>query len=145
MHAAVPFERGDYVQVTNGTDEPIEGRFAGIDYRFPVNEAVGLPILAARHIFGFGMEDKTAAILRLGWANLSLDPKSDGKKLALARLTKIKFEELPSSVLDFKSAARRPQLAHAGTPASEDSEAGGERSSPAEDFDDDVFEEQDAV
>lgn len=133
MQATVPFDRSDYVQVTNSTDEPIEGRFAGVDYVFPLGEAVALPIMAARHIFGFGMEDKTAAILRLGWANLSLDPKADGKKLALARLTRIKFEEIPSTILGFKSAARRSQLAHAGTPASEASEAGEADTSPADD------------
>lgn len=144
------YERTDFVQVTNQTGEDIEGRFSGTDYVFPVGETRVLPVIAARHIFGFGDPDKTRAILRLGWGNLATDAKQDGKKIALDRLKKIRFEELPPSVLDFKSAEarRRPQLAHAGTPAGEGSEADGEAlpSSSADDLEDgeDFVEQADA-
>lgn len=53
--------------IHNTLDEGISGRFAGVDYDFPPKKDVPCDEDAARHIFGFGDQDKAPALLRLGW------------------------------------------------------------------------------
>jgi len=84
------FNREDYVRVTNGTPETIEGRFNSEDYEFPPGEAVDISIEAARHIFAFGEEDKSRALARLGWVKTTLELKA-----AMARLGKVVFGDVP--------------------------------------------------
>lgn len=74
------------IVVTNGTDKVIKGRYAGQDYTFPVGEPVAIPEIVAGHIFGFGFEDKSNALLRLGWM-----PVSDMYDAAMERLAQVKF------------------------------------------------------
>jgi len=42
--------------------------YDGIEYVFPPNERVLVPADAATHMLGFNMPDKSAALVRLGWA-----------------------------------------------------------------------------
>lgn len=74
------------IVVTNETDKDIKGRYASVDYEFPVGVAVEIPSDAARHIFGFGESDKSSALGRLGWMIFSGDGDA-----ALARLALVKF------------------------------------------------------
>lgn len=106
------FNRDDYVRVTNGTDELIEGRFNGEDYEFSPGEAVDIHVQAATHIFAFGEDDKTRALSRLGWLRHSGELKS-----ALARLAKIKFEDVPGieTVKQLKNHPRDPNRESGGT------------------------------
>ena len=43
-------------------------RYAGVDYDFPPNQRVAVPVNAAIHMFGFNCPDKTETLTRLGWS-----------------------------------------------------------------------------
>jgi hypothetical protein len=68
----------------------IVGKFAGKWYVFPKDQPVDVHVDVARHIFGLGVEDKSAALQRLGWMRTS-----EQMDEALERLRKIKFDDLP--------------------------------------------------
>jgi hypothetical protein len=90
----------DFVRVTQTTGEDILGRYDGVDYTFPHDMPVDVHKAVAVHIFGFGLpdestdarvQDKTPALLRLGWIS-----NSENKKAALERLRMgVRFEEIP--------------------------------------------------
>jgi hypothetical protein len=117
MAEAIPFAGGevfnpaDFVRVTNcdpdswvhmvggqlqsckkhsRARQAIVGRWGGKDYVFPFEKPVNVHLNVAKHVFGLGMDDKTTALARLGWA-----ATSDALPDAYDRLTKIKFEDLP--------------------------------------------------
>lgn len=75
-----------FLRVTNRTGEPFTARFHGEDYEFG-EDPVDLSVEAAAHLFGFGVEDKTRALHRLGWLTASQQMPA-----ALAKLAKIAFE-----------------------------------------------------
>ncbi len=77
--------------VTNTNDFDHQDRFDGQDYFFPKGERVTVPVLAAGHMLGLGMADKTETLIRLGWANTE-----DGvKKLAAFVFTQGVMVEAP--------------------------------------------------
>ena len=53
--------------VTNRSDKKLKDGFAGVFYSFPKNETVEIPEEVARHIFGYGDENKEIYLARLGW------------------------------------------------------------------------------
>lgn len=71
------------IVVTNGTEKAIKGRYAGEDYEFPVGVAVAIPEEVARHVFNFGLSDKSQALSRLGWMTSSNDADDAYSRLAL--------------------------------------------------------------
>src|SRR5258708_12789355 len=93
----------DYVRVINTTGDVIYGRYDGINYEFPdgskTGEYVDVHKQVAMHVFGFmlpesaepPMQDKTAALLRLGW----LRGDSRTLKTPLAPLRKLHFHPIP--------------------------------------------------
>src|SRR5271166_4839859 len=104
---AVPFLGGDvfnpadWIRVTNRDEvstvgrgtaikKEIRGRFNGKDYVFPIREPVNVHVEVAKHIFGLGVDDKSAAFARLGWIK-----SSDEIPEALERLQNIHFDDLP--------------------------------------------------
>ena len=88
--------------VTNRNDFHHFDRYAGVDYDFPPNERVAVPVEAAVHMFGFNMPDKSEALSRLGWS-VKYDPTvrnyvndDEGvKKLARFVFTKAVMVEEP--------------------------------------------------
>lgn len=83
-----------YVKNTNSF--VFRARFDGIDYSFPINEKVPVDREAAKHIFGFGSDDKAEVMVRHGWC-LSSDRIEDGQRI----LNKFVFSEdepLPTDV-----------------------------------------------
>jgi len=85
-------KRPDHVQVTS-TREKIVGRYDGEDFEFLPGIPNSISALAAAHIFGFGKDDKTPALARLGWAT-----SSDQNAQALERLRAVRFAEAPPLV-----------------------------------------------
>lgn len=73
--------------VTNNGDFSFEDGFNGQRYTFAVGSTVELPVLAAKHIFGYGETDKTAHLIRLGWLKMSNEVD-----LAMAKLAKFRFD-----------------------------------------------------
>jgi len=53
--------------VTNNSDKKLKDGYAGVFYTFLKGETVELPIEVARHIFGYGDENKEPYLARLGW------------------------------------------------------------------------------
>lgn len=75
------------VYVTNRSDQEHEDSFAGVRYTFPPGKSIPIPEGAARHIFGYGEEDKEPHLVRLGWIRLKSELKDGLKKLEQFQIT----------------------------------------------------------
>jgi hypothetical protein len=53
--------------VTNRSDKKLKDGYAGVFYSFPKDETVEIPEDVARHIFGYGDDNKEPYLARLGW------------------------------------------------------------------------------
>jgi hypothetical protein len=131
------FNPADWIRVTNMDDlsvvgkgdkakKVIHGRFGGKDYVFPFGEPVNVHIEVARHLFGVGMDNKSAALARLGWAQTS-----DQIPEALDRLTNIKFDDLPE--LMEQARFKSTDVAHASGLVKGDGTEAGAHKAPAKD------------
>jgi hypothetical protein len=85
-------DRTNFIRITNH-NKSVTGRFNGKDYLFATGKPVDVPELVARHVFAFGLEDKTAALNRLGWARTS-----DEIEAGLEKLGKVTFEDPPEMI-----------------------------------------------
>lgn len=74
------------IGVKNKTDAVIKSRYDGQDFEFKPGVTVAVSEDAATHIFGYGLDDKSRALIRLGW--LINSTQYEG---ALARLDDIQF------------------------------------------------------
>jgi|SRR4029077_4559984 len=107
-----------FVRVTNGLNEKIAGRYDGVDYLWKPGDAHDIPVAAAEHIFGFGVEDKAQAMNRLGWM-----PSSDKRDSAYEKLAMLGFDvveqvfQLPSK--------RRKKLSNARSSVNAEGADGG--------------------
>lgn len=90
-----------YVRIKNNSTTDLKGRYDGVDYVFKVNQVTDVHEDVARHIFGFGDDDKTRSFLRLGWM-------ANGATIedALEKLNDFEFGEVPNPAVDIKSANR---------------------------------------
>jgi hypothetical protein len=116
----------NYVRVTNTHPETVKSRFAGEDYLFKPNKPEDVHVDAARHIFGFGLEDKTGVMARLGLAQSS-DQIEEGTKF----LAGIRFE--PVVIV-------QPEISGDGTLSSPDGETPDGSQAPSGDDSDDEDE-----
>jgi hypothetical protein len=78
----------DTVFVTNTGTEKLTDSWDGKPYDFSPGKAVEIPAVAAAHLFGFGVEDKTPQLARFGWAVTTKDIPE-----GLKRLAKFKIDE----------------------------------------------------
>lgn len=79
------------IRVVNGLDFPLKGRFAGVNYEFPVGKGVDLSEEAAAHIFAFGVDDHDEIVRSLN--HLGLLPPTTTFEVARKQLNKVKFLE----------------------------------------------------
>lgn len=79
-----------YLSVTSGLEETFSAKFHGEEYVFEYGEPVNMPMDAVRHIFGFGLDDKTRAFHRLGWLTLVSDLKVAKEKLKLIQFERVR-------------------------------------------------------
>jgi transcription initiation factor TFIIIB Brf1 subunit/transcription initiation factor TFIIB len=83
------------VYVRNVTEDTLRSRYDGEDFEFAPGVYVQCPIDAARLIFGFGEEDKSRAIQRLGWVSTMNDMPR-----AIQRLMGFQFHmEVPANAV----------------------------------------------
>jgi len=82
---------GPMVAVTNNWKELFHDRFDGDDYVIDVGKTGVMPIPAAQMFFGYGVEDKTPALIRQGWYNTQ-NPNT--RKLADDILSQFQIEEV---------------------------------------------------
>lgn len=76
------------LRVTNRNSFTLNDRYDGIDYKFEPNKPVVIEEDAARHFFGYGLADKTPALVRQGWCI-----SSDKTEEAYKKLNNFKFEQ----------------------------------------------------
>lgn len=119
-------ERNDHVRVTSGK-ETIRARWNGVDYEFRPGEPQDIHHVIAAHIFGFGSDDKSAALARLGWAQ-----SSDQFPAAMQRLQHVRFTPSPglveapvADVVGAPAGDRMPNRTPSGAPI-----AGGGEAAP---------------
>lgn len=67
--------------VRNNGEETVKGRYDGQDYEFPPGVTVAVHEEVARHILGFGQDDKSRALARLGWLSNSSQYQEAVKRL----------------------------------------------------------------
>jgi hypothetical protein len=107
-----------FIRVTNGLNEKVAGRYDGTDYLWKPGDAHDIPIAAAEHIFGFGVEDKSQAMNRLGWM-----PSSDKHDAAFEKLSMIQFDVVEQVFQLPKRKAKR--LSNARSPVNAEGATGG--------------------
>jgi len=78
------------IYVTNNSDKILKDGYCGQFWTFKIGETVELHEDAARHIFGYKVEDKEPFLARLGWIRTANDLE-DG----LERLSKWQFSSEP--------------------------------------------------
>ena len=72
--------------VCNNGDNPLVDSFNGVSYNFACGKEVEIPEVAAKHIFGYGDDNKEPYLVRLGWMKMNTD-----FPLAMERLGKFSF------------------------------------------------------
>jgi hypothetical protein len=69
------------IWVTNTSNEFLVQHWDGKAISFPPNKPVQLSLELAQIIFGYGLEDKATALVRLGWVKFSNDIPAALEKL----------------------------------------------------------------
>jgi hypothetical protein len=59
--------------VTNKSDKELVDGYGGVKYTFAPHTTIEIPEEVARHVFGYGEEDKLPYLIRLGWIKSSND------------------------------------------------------------------------
>ena len=77
----------ELVFVTNNSEKKLTAEFAYEEYNFPVGVTVALSPLAARHIFGYGDDNKEPYLARLGFIRLHSDLEEGLERLAQFEIT----------------------------------------------------------
>lgn len=101
--------------------QAIYGRYNGKDYIFAFEQPVNVHVDVARHIFGLGLDDKSDALSRLGWASAS-----DQVAEAMERLFLVSFDDLP----ELMEATRFTPIAHASGLVKGDGSKGAAQAAP---------------
>jgi len=89
------------VFVTNRSDTALTDGYGGIFYEFLKGKPVEVPVHVAKHVFGYGAEDKEPYLARLGWIRSHSDLNSGIERLSKFEITAQAPEQhrsLPSAV-----------------------------------------------
>lgn len=89
------------IWVTNKGEESFTDSHIGMQYDFKPGVPVAIPLLAAQHIFGYGVEDKTPHLVRLGWLKYSNEMAKAQERLGQFKFSTVspeKNHEVPSVV-----------------------------------------------
>ena len=70
---------------------PFAGRFENVEYTFDTNKEVEISEGAAKHIFGYGVDNKEPYFVRLGWMKMNTDLNR-----AKERMAQVVFASEPS-------------------------------------------------
>ena len=91
----------DLLYITNGTEQSFSAEFCNVTYEFKAGQSIGIPVAAARHIFGYEDANKMPYLTRLGWVRLNTEYKQGLEKLGKITIS----TELPSKGRSLPSAA----------------------------------------
>ena len=90
----------ELVYVTNNSEQRLVAKFEYKDIEFPVGESVQVSAQAAKHIFGFGVDNKEPYLAHLGFIRLHSELEQGLQKLAQFEIT----SELPQQDRSLPSA-----------------------------------------
>jgi hypothetical protein len=74
--------------VRNNGNDPLVDSFNGVTYNFATGEEVEIPEVAAKHIFGYGDDNKEPYFVRLGWMKMNTD-----YPMAMDRMSRFSFSK----------------------------------------------------
>ena len=80
--------------VRNNGDDALVDAFNGTSFEFAPGKEVEIPEIAAKHIFGYGEDDKEPYLVRLGWMKMNTD-----FPIAMERLGKFSFSRESSKTV----------------------------------------------
>ena len=89
------------VFVTNRSETALTDGYGGIFYEFLKGKPVEVPVHVAKHVFGYGAENKEPYLARLGWIRSHSDLDSGIEKLSKFEITTQQAQQdrsLPSAV-----------------------------------------------
>ena len=81
------------VYVTNRGEKPMIDEYAYKTYKFPVNESVEVDVAVARHLFGYGEENKVPAMVRIGLCRSTNEIEEGLERLAKFEITQEKPQQ----------------------------------------------------
>ena len=87
----------DTVYVTNTNDKPLTVEYGAKEMLFAPNQKVKISLAAARHIFGYGMDDKLQVLASLGLTVTTNDIPQGLERLSKFVITPV--EEAPNRSL----------------------------------------------
>jgi hypothetical protein len=79
--------------VTNNGDIPFKAKYGPEFYDFPAGQEVEIPLAVAKHVFGYGDDNKEPYFVRLGWMKMNTDFQR-----AMDRLSEFKFSAQSTKV-----------------------------------------------
>ena len=91
----------ELVYVTNKSGKKLSAEYAYEEYNFPVDKTVALSPKAAKHIFGYGVDNKEPYLARLGFIRLHSELEQGLERLAQFEITSEPPQQdrsLPSAV-----------------------------------------------
>jgi len=91
----------ELVYVTNNTNKDLYAEYNFVGYDFPVGNTVEITVPAARHMLGYGDEDKEKYLVQLGMIRLhsELEEAMENlKKVHISSEPPTKNRSLPSAV-----------------------------------------------
>jgi hypothetical protein len=91
----------ELVYVTNNTNKDLYAEYNYVGYDFPVGKTVELTVSAARHMIGYGDEDKEKYLIQLGMIRLhsELEEAMENlKRVDISSEPPVKNRSLPSAV-----------------------------------------------
>jgi len=74
--------------VRNNGSDPFSDALDGTVYHFESGKEIEIPEIAAKHIFGYGDDNKEPYLVRLGWMKMSNQFDAAMEKLALFSFSK---------------------------------------------------------
>jgi len=89
------------VYVTNNTDKDLYYEYCFVGYSFPVGKTVEIPLGAAKHILGYGDENKEKYLAQLGLIRLHSELEEATEKFRKVEISEIhpkKNSSLPSAI-----------------------------------------------
>jgi hypothetical protein len=78
------------IYVTNRGSQPLVDHFDGQRFEFAPHKTVAIEPVVARHIFGYGDDNKIPYLVRLGWMKMNTDLDK-----AMSRLKDFSFTDAP--------------------------------------------------
>lgn len=85
------------VWVINKTTDMLIDGWDGKKYEFLPKKPVEVPTTVAQHVFGYGLRDKTEAVIRLGWSKTANDMPEGLAKLEQFEISETRPEDYRKS------------------------------------------------